>query len=64
MAAADVAGVVAETETEAFALGDEVIGYSDRLNLTTKAQAEYVVWDPARWPQHPSWTSWRPRRCR
>ncbi len=41
----DVAGVVDETETVDFAVGDEVIGYSDRLNLPTKAQAEYVVLD-------------------
>jgi NADPH2:quinone reductase len=41
----DVAGVVDETETGEFAVGDRVIGYSDRLNLPTKAQAEYVVLD-------------------
>lgn len=41
----DVAGVVDETDTDRFAIGDTVIGYSDRLNLPTKAQAEYVALD-------------------
>jgi NADPH:quinone reductase-like Zn-dependent oxidoreductase len=41
----DVAGVVDETGTDAFAVGDRVIGLSDRLDVPVGAQAELVVLD-------------------
>jgi NADPH:quinone reductase-like Zn-dependent oxidoreductase len=41
----DVAGVVDEVNDPAFAVGERVIGLSDRLDLPTKAQAEFVVLD-------------------
>lgn len=41
----DVAGVVDQVGGGAFTVGDRVVGLSDRLDLPTKAQAEYVVLD-------------------
>ena len=41
----DVAGVVDQTGTDTFAVGDRVIGLCDRIQLPVRAQAEYVVLD-------------------
>ncbi len=41
----DVAGVVDETRAPGFAVGDRVVGLSDRLDVPTGTQAEYVVLD-------------------
>ncbi|MEV4315098.1 NADP-dependent oxidoreductase [Actinocrispum sp. NPDC049592] len=43
----DVAGVVEESRADGFASGDRVAGLCDRLDLPTKAQADYVVLDSA-----------------
>src|SRR5919199_395470 len=42
----DVAGVIDQVNGAPFAVGDRVIGLSDRLDLPTKGQAEFVVLDP------------------
>jgi len=43
----DVAGVVDETRAAGFAVGDRVVGLSDRLDVPVGTQSEFVVLDAA-----------------